>query len=109
MAQTGFIKFDPVKITDIASNLALWHGTFTRSMADIQNYSYNLYVSWKSDGGADEYFKKHNELTKQGEDLARLLEVFSDNLYKVARVYIQGEQDAEKKVETLPISGVFGV
>jgi WXG100 family type VII secretion target len=108
VAETGFIKFDPVKLLETGKKLEQQKNALEQSMADIKRQSDILKTVWKG-GGADEYYKKVEELDRHGADMGRLLLAFSQNLTAAAGVYEHGETRARQKAEALPVEGVFRV
>ncbi|MHC1734650.1 MAG: WXG100 family type VII secretion target [Erysipelotrichaceae bacterium] len=101
-----FIKFDPQKISEIASMLQQQLDKFTFASDIIRNKHEEMKSIWLGQT-ASEYYKKlssvETEITRIQEAYAEL----SQELYQVSGVYATSETTTKQKAESLPIDGVF--
>lgn len=107
MADTSvFIKFDPEKIMGVAMNMERQHKRLVQSIANIKKDSENLANSWLGDSSTL-YMDKVRELNAEGEEMAKILLAFSQDLASASGIYKAGETQAKQKAESLPTDGVF--
>ena len=107
MAETNvFIKFDPEKISAVATTLERQHKRLIESLSNISRRSESLANSWLGDS-AELYMDKIIELKTQGDELAKILSALSKDLASASGIYKSGEEQATRKSESLPTDGVF--
>jgi WXG100 family type VII secretion target len=102
LSEPGFIRFDPVRIENVALDLQNQYTDLTQNMAGIRQRTNTLRSSWNSDRRADNYFDKFAELDKKAEDLARALKSFCDDLNIAAGIYEDTEKRAKQTADGLP-------
>ena len=107
MAQQGFIKFDPGKIAEVATDLQSRHNTLFQNINEIRTRADALRANWRSDARANNYFDEFEALNREGEELAQLLKTMATNLFSVSGRYEEGERTAVNKVVALPTQDVF--
>jgi len=107
MSESIFIKFNPERIAEVASDMQKLHSEFMQNITAIRQTSSSLRHSWSSDNRADNCFNRAAELDVKGEELARILRTFCDNLNQASGVYRAGESDVKQGVQQLPTEGVF--
>lgn len=107
MAESGlFVKFDPEKISGVATNLEFQHKRLIQNLANIKRKAENLKANWQGDS-AELYMKKIKEFDTQGTEMAKIFLAFSQDLASASGIYKTGETQAKQKAEALPTDGVF--
>ena len=107
MADKGvIIKFDPVRIAEVATNLENQHKRFLKSLASAKKKAEGLNGLWQGES-ADLYLEKMRMMEEQGEEMAKIMLAFSVDLAQTSGIYKTGETNAKLKAESLPTDGVF--
>ena len=104
--EAGMIRFDPVVITDVATEMGGEIAAMCDAIEGIRQRNESLKGDWKGDSG-EEYFSQCKKLDEQAEKLLDQLRLLSQNMTDAARIYQKTEDANTQQNQSLPTEGVF--
>jgi uncharacterized protein YukE len=106
MNRQDHIKFDPVKIAEIASEIQLQVSLLRETLSLVKNHRENITYFWHGTA-ADEFNKKMKEVDVKMELANQVLVGLYTDIFNAAGIYEVSESITKLSAEELPIEGVF--
>lgn len=100
------IKFNPVKIAEIATEIQMQVSLLQETLSLVKRDRENMTYFWKGTA-ADEFNTKMREVDSKMEVVNQVLVGLYTDIFHVAGIYEVSESITKMSAEELPIEGVF--